>query len=90
MSTFWGSLRHHLDAKTFLGTSKNAVLTQLLVALCVYPMLAFLKLKTKIDLSMQQMRRLLQLNLSEPRYLMALLKPSKQQFVKYIGCFLVQ
>ncbi len=35
------------------------------IALCVYLRLAFLKFKVKIDLSIQQMLRLLQLNLFE-------------------------
>jgi len=72
---FFKWIKQNLKVKTFLGTSRNAVLTQIWIALCVYLLLAFLKFKAKLDLSMQQMIRLLQLNLFERRDLMALLKP---------------
>lgn len=76
---FFKWIKQNLKVKTFLGTSRNAVLTQLWIALCVYLLLAFLKFKAKIGLTMQQMLRLLQLNLFERRDLLALLKPPKQQ-----------
>lgn len=72
---FFKWIKQNLKVKTFLGTSENAVLTQLWIALCVYLVLAWLKFKSKIGLSMQQMLRLLQLNLFERRDLEALLKP---------------
>ena len=79
---FFKWIKQNLKVKTFLGTSKNAVLTQIWIALCVYLLLAFLKFKAKIDLSMQQMLRLLQLNLFERRDLLALLKPPEIQLVE--------
>jgi hypothetical protein len=79
---FFKWIKQNLKVKTFLGTSKNAVLTQIWIALCVYLLLAFLKFKAKIDLSMQQMLRLLQLNLFERRDLLALLKPPESQLVE--------
>jgi hypothetical protein len=45
----------NLKVETFLGTSRNAVLTQIWIALCVYLFLAFLKFRAKLDLFMQQM-----------------------------------
>jgi len=79
---FFKWIKQNLKVKTFLGTSKNAVLTQIWIALCVYLLLAFLKFRAKIDLSMQQMLRLLQLNLFERRDLLALLKPPEPQLVE--------
>jgi hypothetical protein len=79
---FFKWIKQNLKVKTFLGTSKNAVLTQIWIALCVYLLLAFLKFKAKIDLSMQQMLRVLQLNLFERRDLLALLKPPEPQLVE--------
>jgi len=76
---FFKWIKQNLKVKTFLGTSKNAVLTQVWIALCVYLLLAFLKFKAKVGLSMQQMIRLLQLNLFERRDLLALLKPPPAQ-----------
>ncbi len=78
---FFKWIKQNLKIKTFLGTSRNAVLTQILIALCVYLLLAFLKFRATLDLSMQQMLRLLQLNLFERRDLMALFKPPKIQLV---------
>lgn len=72
---FFKWIKQNLKVQTFLGTSENAVLTQLWIALCVYLVLAWLKFKSKIGLSMQQMLRLLQLNLFERRDLEDLLKP---------------
>ena len=79
---FFKWIKQNHKVKTFLGTSKNAVLTQIWIALCVYLLLAFLKFKANIDISMQQMLRLLQLNLFERRDLLALLKPPEPQLVE--------
>lgn len=43
-------------------------------AMCVYLILAFIRLQSKLMKSMQQILRLLQLNLFEKRDLMALLR----------------
>lgn len=79
---FFKWIKQNLRVKTFLGTSRNAVLTQLWIALCVYLLLAFLKFKARIGLSMQQMLRLLHLNLFERRDLLALFKPPEPQLVE--------
>jgi hypothetical protein len=76
---FFKWIKQNLKIKTFLGTSKNAVLTQIWIALCVYLLLAFLKFKAKLGISMQQMLRLLQLNLFERRNLIELFKPPDPQ-----------
>lgn len=75
-------IKQKLKAKTFLGTSKNAGLIQIWIALRVYLLLAFLKFKARIDLAMQQILRLLQLNLFDRRDLLALLKPPEIQLVQ--------
>jgi len=71
---FFKWIKQNLKIKSFIGTSKNAVMTQIWVALCMYLLLAFLKFQSKLRKSMQQILRLLQLNLFEKRDLMALLK----------------
>lgn len=71
---FFKWIKQNLKIKSFIGTSKNAVMTQIWIALCVYLMLAFIKFQSKLKKSMQQILRLLQLNLFEKRDLMALLK----------------
>lgn len=71
---FFKWIKQNLRIKSFVGTSKNAVLTQIWIALCVYLILAFIKFQSKLTKSMQQILRLLQLNLFEKRDLMALLR----------------
>jgi hypothetical protein len=72
---FFKWIKQNLKVKTFLGTSKNAVLTQLWIALCVYLFLSFLKFKAKLGISLTTILRLLQFNLFEKRSLIDLLKP---------------
>ena len=71
---FFKWIKKNLKIKSFVGTSKNAVMTQIWIALCVYLLLAYLKFQSKLPKSMQQILRLLQLNLFEKRELMALLR----------------
>ncbi len=71
---FFKWIKQNLKIKSFVGTSKNAVMTQIWIALCMYLLLAFLKFQSKLTKSMQQILRLLQLNLFEKRDMMALLR----------------
>ena len=70
---FFKWIKQNLKIKSFVGTSKNAVMTQIWIALCVYLLIAFIKFHAKIKQSMQQILRLLQLNLFEKRDIMVLL-----------------
>lgn len=70
---FFKWIKQNLKIKSFIGTSKNAVMTQIWIAMCVYLLLAFIKFQSKMNKTMQQILRLLQLNLFEKRDLMALL-----------------
>jgi hypothetical protein len=74
LELFFKWIKQNLKIKSFVGTRTNAVMTQIWIALCVYLLLAFLKFQSKLTKSMQQMLRLLQLNLFEKRDLMALLR----------------
>jgi len=71
---FFKWIKQNLKIKSFIGTSKNAVLTQIWIALCLYLLLAYIKFQSKLNKSMQQILRLLQLNLFEKRDLMMLLR----------------
>lgn len=71
---FFKWIKQNLKIKTFVGTSKNAVLTQIWIALCMYLLLSFIKYQSGLKKSMQQLLRLLQLNLFEKRDLLALLR----------------
>ncbi len=71
---FFKWIKQNLKIKSFIGNSKNAILTQIWIALCTYLLLAYLKFSTKLKCSLQAMLRLLQLNLFIRRDLMALLR----------------
>lgn len=72
---FFKWIKQNLKIKSFLGTSRNAVMSQLWVALCVYLMLAYLKFLTRAGWSLTQIVRLLQLNLFHCRSLDEILRP---------------
>jgi len=71
---FFKWIKQNLKIKSFIGTSKNAVMTQIWIAMCVYLLLASLKFQSSLTRSMQQLLRLLHLNLFEKRDLIALLR----------------
>jgi len=71
---FFKWIKQNLKIKKFIGTSKNAVMTQIWIAMCVYLMISFIKHTSKITKSMQQILRLLQLNLFEKRELIPMLQ----------------
>jgi Transposase DDE domain/Domain of unknown function (DUF4372) len=76
---FFKWIKQNLKIKAFLGTSENAVMTQIMAALCTYLLLAYLKFQAKISKSLQQILRLLQLNLFARRSLLSLLQPPDQR-----------
>ena len=71
---FFKWIKQNLKIKSFVGTSKNAVMTQIWIAMCVYLLLAYIKYQSRLTKSMQQILRLLQLNLFEKRDLLTLLR----------------
>ena len=76
---FFKVIKQNLKLKTFLGTSENAVMTQIWVALITYLILAFLRFKSGLGLSFQQLLRLLQINLFDRRNLVDLFRPPQRQ-----------
>ena len=72
---FFKWIKQNLKIKAFIGNTDNAVMTQVFVALCVYLILAYLKFQSRIGHSLQQMSRLIHLNLFARRDLIELFKP---------------
>jgi IS4 transposase len=72
IALFFKAIKQNLRIKTFLGTSDNAVMTQVWVALIPYLILAFLRFQDGLNISFQQMLRLLQINLFKRRNLIGL------------------
>lgn len=74
-------IKQNLKIKAFLGTTRNAILTQIWVALCVALLIAYAKFLSHTHLSAQAVVRLLQLNLFLKRDLNDLIRPSDMQTV---------
>ena len=72
-------MKQNLKLKSFLDTSKKAVLTQIWIAISVYLIFCWIKLKNKFFLSLQQMLRLLQLDLFERRDILKLLRSNPEK-----------
>lgn len=76
---FFKWIKQNLKIKSFLGTSRNAVMTQIWAALCIALLLAYLKFTARLSWSTQQILRVLQLNLFMHRDLMVLLRGDPPQ-----------
>lgn len=72
---FFKWIKQNLKLKCFVGLSDNAVMTQILVAMCAYLLLAYLKFTSTFKHSLQQMIRLIRVNLFVRRELRALFEP---------------
>lgn len=57
---FFKWIKQHLKIKTFLGTSENAVMTQIWVAMIYYLLLSFIKFQTKFKKSLLYLARIIQ------------------------------
>ena len=72
---FFKWIKQNLKIKSFVGTSRNAVLTQIWIALCVCLLLAHVRFANRLSWGMAAILRLMQLNLFERRSLVELLNP---------------
>jgi len=73
---FFKAIKQNLKIHAFVGNSRNAVLTQIWIALCTFLILSYLKFLSKTGWSEQRILRLLQANLFSKKDLMALIRPS--------------
>lgn len=70
---FFKWIKQNLKIKTFLGTSKNAVLSQIWVAMIYYLLLAYIKFQTKLKKSLLEFTRMIRETLMFRRDLIDLL-----------------
>ena len=59
IETFFKWIKQNLKIKSFLGTSKNAVMTQIWAAMIYYLMLSFIKFQTKCRHSLHELTRII-------------------------------
>jgi len=79
---FFKWIKQNLKIKSFLGTSKNAVLTQIWVAMCYYLLLTYIKYQTKYGFSLLQLSRVIRETLFERKALIDILtmNPDRLKF----------
>lgn len=73
---FFKAIKQNLKIHAFVGNSRNAVLTQIWIALCTFLMLSYLKFLSRTGWSEQRILRLLQANLFSKKNLIVLIRPS--------------
>jgi len=79
---FFKAIKQNLKIKAFVGLSKNAILTQLWIAMITYLLVAFARHSAKTGWTVQRILRVIQLNLFERRSLLAILKPDPPRHKK--------
>jgi hypothetical protein len=62
---FFIGIRQHLRIKTFFGTFENAIKTQAWITVCVYMLVAIVKIRLDIPASLHTMLQILSLTLFE-------------------------
>jgi hypothetical protein len=73
---FFKAIKQNLKIHAFVGNSRNAVLTQIWIALCTFLLLSYLKFLSKTGWTEQRILRILQAHLFSKKDLMALIRPS--------------
>lgn len=70
---FFKWIKQNLKIKSFLGISKNAVLTQIWVAMCYYLLLTYIKYQTKYGYSLLHLSRIIRETLFDRKSLIDIL-----------------
>jgi len=77
------AIKQNLKIKTFVGTSRNAILTQIWIAMIVYLLLAYARHSAKTGWTVQRIMRVIQVNLFETKTLKEILDPDPPRHKKY-------
>lgn len=80
---FFKWIKQNLKVKTFLGVSKNAVLTQIWVAMCYYLLLTYVKYQTRYKSSLHYLHRVVRETLMERANLLDLLNLNDRRLAKF-------
>ena len=83
---FFKWIKQHLRIKSFYGTSENAVKTQIWIAVSIYVLIAIIKKKLKIELSLYTILQILSVTLFEKSPILQVLLDNKYIFDKEQNC----
>jgi IS4 transposase len=73
---FFRWIKQHLRIKAFFGTSENAVITQIWIAISVYVLVAIMKKRLDLDQSLYTILQILSVSLFERKPILSALQPS--------------
>jgi hypothetical protein len=76
---FFKWIKQHLKITRFYGTSENAVKTQIWIAMCAYTLVAIVKKRLQLDLSLYNMLQILSVNPFEKIPLYQLFSPNDDE-----------
>jgi hypothetical protein len=79
---FFKWIKQYLRIKVFLGNSPNAVKTQLWIALCVYLLVAIMRKRLKLEMSMGEMLQVLSVTLFEKTPLLQVFSREEHKIVQ--------
>ena len=79
---FFKWIKQNLKIKSFLGTSKNAVMTQIWAAMIYYLLLSFIKFQTKCKHSLHELTRIIGELLLENTHLIDIINVTLTSYVK--------
>ena len=79
---FFKAIKQNLKIRAFVGTSRNAVLTQIWITMITSQLLAFARHSAKSDWTVQRIMRVIQLNLFDCRSLKSILMPDSPDHKK--------
>lgn len=80
---FFKWIKQNLKIKSFLGTSKNAVMTQIWTAMIYYLLLSFIKFQTKFSRSLHELTRIIREILLDSHNLLEILTIPFEKFKIY-------
>lgn len=81
---FFKWIKQHLRIKSFFGTSRNAVKSQLWIAISVYVLIAIIRKRLNLELNLHTILQILSLSVFEKVPLEQLLTPSPHQKVNFL------
>jgi hypothetical protein len=79
---FFKWIKQHLRIKSFFGTSANAVKIQIWVALCIYLLVAILKMRLHLPCSLHTLLQILEVNLFERKPIEQLVRDAMKQITE--------
>jgi hypothetical protein len=71
---FFKWIKQHLRIKTFYGTSANAAKTQIWIAVCIYLLVAILKKRLNLSVSLHTLLQILEVNIFEKKPIQQLVR----------------